>query len=55
MGQITLKSWTPMTANMNCRRYVTSMIFPMVFIATITHLTTYYKQGKKHPGKNGKI
>lgn len=36
-----------MTANMNWSRYVTSMIFPMVFIATITHFTTYYKQGKE--------
>ena len=36
-----------MTANMNWRRYVTSMIFPMVFMATITHFTTYYKQGKE--------
>lgn len=36
----TLKSWTPIQANMNCRRNVTSMMFPMVFIATTTHWTT---------------
>lgn len=31
-----------MTANMNCSKYVTSIMLPMVLIATITHFTTYY-------------
>lgn len=37
---VTLKSWTPMQANMNCRRVVTIMMFPMVLMATNTHWTT---------------
>ena len=36
----TLKSCTPMQANMNCRSVVTIMIFPMVRMATNTHCTT---------------
>ena len=38
--KITLKSWTPMTANMKFNRKVTSMMLPIVFTATITHWTT---------------
>ena len=37
---LTLKSWTPMQANMNCRRVVTRTMFPMVRMATNTHCTT---------------
>lgn len=37
---LTLKSCTPMQANMNCRSVVTIMIFPMVRMATNTHCTT---------------
>lgn len=37
---VTLKSWTPMQANMNCSRVVTIMMFPMVLMATNTHWTT---------------
>ena len=37
---LTLKSWTPMHANMNCRSVVTSTMFPMVRMATNTHCTT---------------
>lgn len=37
---VTLNSWTPMQANMNCRRVVTIMMFPMVLMATNTHWTT---------------
>lgn len=40
--EITLKSWTPITANMNWRRYVTNIILPMVLMATSTHFTTYW-------------
>ena len=36
----TLKSWTPMTANMNSNRQVTSIMLPMVLTATMTHWTT---------------
>lgn len=36
----TLNNWTPITANMNCRRQVTNTMLPMVFTATITHWTT---------------
>ena len=36
----TLKSWTPMTANMNWRRRVTRTMLPMVLTATMTHWTT---------------
>ena len=35
-----LKSCTPMTANMNCRRRVTRTMLPMVLTATMTHCTT---------------
>lgn len=38
----TLNSWTPITANINCSRYVTNIMLPIVLIATITHFTTYY-------------
>lgn len=37
---LTLKSCTPMQANMNCRRVVTSTMFPIVRMATKTHCTT---------------
>lgn len=39
-GGLTLKSWTPMQANMNCRRVVTRTMLPMVRMATNTHCTT---------------
>ena len=42
MGVFTLKSCTPITANMNCRRYVTNIMLPIVLMATITHFTTYF-------------
>lgn len=38
----TLNSCTPITANINCSRYVTNIMLPIVLIATITHFTTYY-------------
>lgn len=38
----TLNSWTPITANINWRRYVTNIILPIVLMATITHFTTYW-------------
>lgn len=38
----TLNNWTPITANINCSKHVTSTIFPIVFTATITHCTTCY-------------
>lgn len=37
---ITWKSCTPITANMNCRMYVTSIMLPMVLTAMMTHFTT---------------
>ena len=37
---ITLKSCTPMQANMNWRSVVTIMMLPMVRMATNTHCTT---------------
>ena len=37
---LTLKSWTPMQANMNWRSVVTIMMLPMVRMATNTHWTT---------------
>lgn len=40
LAGLTLKSWTPMQANMNCRRVVTRTMFPMVRMATNTHCTT---------------
>lgn len=40
---LTLKSWTPMQANMKSSSMVTSTIFPMVLTATNTHWTTCYK------------
>lgn len=42
---LTLKSWTPMQANMNCRRVVTRTMFPMVRMATNTHCTTCCRGG----------
>ena len=36
----TLKSWTPILANMNSNRNVTNMMLPIVLTATITHWTT---------------
>ena len=42
MGIVTLKSCTPITANMNCRRYVTNIMLKIVPMATITHFTTYF-------------
>lgn len=42
----TLNNWTPITANINCRRHVTRTIFPIVLTATITHCTTCYKTVK---------
>lgn len=44
----TLNNCTPITANINCRRHVTSTIFPIVFTATMTHCTTCYKNNKIH-------
>lgn len=41
-GSLTLNNCTPTTANINCNKYVTSIMFPIVLIATITHFTTYY-------------
>ena len=43
---VTLKSWTPITANMNSRRNVTSTMLPMVLTATITHWTTCWNEEK---------
>lgn len=40
VSQLTLKSCTPMQANMNCRSVVTIMMFPIVLMATNTHWTT---------------
>lgn len=40
---LTLKSWTPMQANIKSRSMVTSTIFPMVLTATNTHWTTCYR------------
>ena len=40
---LTLKSWTPMQANMKSSSMVTSTIFPMVLTATNTHWTTCYE------------
>lgn len=37
---LTLKSWTPMQANMKSSNMVTSTMFPMVLTATNTHWTT---------------
>ena len=45
-----MKSWTPMQANMNCRRVVTRTMFPMVRMATNTHCTTCCKDGG--PGRH---
>lgn len=39
-GGLTLKSWTPTQAKMNCRRVVTRTMLPMVRMATNTHCTT---------------
>lgn len=47
---LTLKSWTPMQANMNCRRVVTRTMFPMVRMATNTHCTTCCGGGS--PGRH---
>lgn len=41
----TLKSWTPMQANMNWRRVVTIMMLPIVRMATKTHWTTCWGEG----------
>lgn len=43
---ITLNNCTPMTANINCSRYVTNIMLPIVLIATITHFTTYWLSSK---------
>ena len=50
----TLNSWTPMQANMNCSRKVTSMMFPMVLMATTTHCTTCYERetSLQRPGRD---
>lgn len=52
---LTLKSWTPMHANMNCRRVVTRTMFPMVRMATNTHCTTCWggKPGQHLPALQG--
>lgn len=39
----TLKSCTPIQANINCSRVVTIMMLPMVLMATNTHWTTCCK------------
>lgn len=40
VNSLTLKSWTPMQANMKSRSMVTNTMFPMVLMATNTHWTT---------------
>lgn len=47
LSLLTLKSCTPIQANMNCSRVVTIMILPIVLIATKTHWTTCWKERKK--------
>lgn len=42
----TLKSCTPITANMNCKRHVTSIMLPIVLTATMTHWTTCCTQNR---------
>lgn len=42
----TLNICTPITANMNCSKFVTNNMLPMVLIATTTHCTTCYNQVK---------
>ena len=44
---LTLKSWTPMQANMNWRSVVTIMMLPMVRMATNTHWTTCCKRDEE--------
>lgn len=44
LDQLTLKSCTPIQANMNCSRVVTIMMLPMVLMATNTHCTTCYTE-----------
>lgn len=44
----TLKSCTPMHANMNCSSVVTIMMLPMVLMATKTHWTTCCKTAERH-------
>lgn len=39
-GKHTLKSWIPITANMNIKRTVTTTMLPILRNATITHDTT---------------
>ena len=41
--QPTLKSWTPMQANMKFSSMVTKTMLPMVLMATNTHWTTCYQ------------
>lgn len=48
-NSLTLKSWTPMQANMNCSRVVTIMMFPMVLMATNTHWTTCWNTHTTRP------
>lgn len=40
VNSLTLKSWTPMQANMKSKSIVTKTILPMVLMATNTHWTT---------------
>lgn len=47
---LTLKSWTPMQANIKSRSMVTSTMFPMVLTATNTHWTTCYR-GREMMGR----
>jgi hypothetical protein len=40
---VTLKSCIATTANMNCNKYVTIKIWPIILIATRTDLTTCWE------------